>query len=129
MNVCCLPGVISIFCSEFYFAMTGVGHRKSDLRRGKETARTGQLKDAFDVLCESASYLHQRDEQFMCEPHSQIFKFWDGYIEFALVLLTCGKEIGNFFSNSLLKCYRTLFVWIKPIIPNGFPYVWHTCTS
>ena len=27
MNVCSLPGVISICCSEFYFAVTVVGHR------------------------------------------------------------------------------------------------------
>ena len=48
VNVCSLPEVISICCSEFYFAVTVVGHRRNRMRENSSYTETS-LKFILDA--------------------------------------------------------------------------------
>lgn len=46
-----------------------------------------QAKDAFDDLCKSVDDLYHLFQRFKVESRSQMFKFWDSYINMVFVLL------------------------------------------
>ena len=71
--------------------LEGVDMRQieTNLDKFKESSATGEKKKAFDVLCNSTQNLSLLLSRFKSESckSSQLFKFWNSYVQMVLVLL------------------------------------------
>ena len=62
---------------------------ETNLDKFKESSATGEKKKVFDALCNSTQSLRLLLSRFKSESceSSQLFKFWNSYVEMVLVLL------------------------------------------
>ena len=60
--------------------LTRLDQVQTNLIKCKAAISAGQVKNVFDGLCDSTENLHHLFQQFQSESHSQLFKFWNSYI-------------------------------------------------